>query len=95
VYADSLNAVSLPGFRFTGSGNSPSRVESFRASIATVAALPCDVLVTVHPEFAGMSRKLALRAKQPEVNPFIDASACRVYAATAAKTLERRIAEEQ
>ncbi len=95
VYADSLNSVSLPGFRFTGDATHPSRVESFRQSIAKVAALPCDILVTVHPEFAGMSKKLALRAQQPETNPFIDTNACRVYAATASKSLDRRIAEEQ
>jgi metallo-beta-lactamase class B len=95
VYADSLNSVSEPGFRFTGDATHPSRVESFRQSIAKVAALPCDILVTVHPEFAGMSKKLALRAQQPETNPFIDTNACRVYAATASKSLDRRVAEEQ
>jgi metallo-beta-lactamase class B len=95
VYADSLNAVSLPGFRFTGDATHPSRVESFRASIATVAALPCDILLTVHPEFAGMSKKLALRSQQPGTNPFIDANACRVYADSAAKSLDRRIADER
>ena len=40
VYADSLTAVSAPGFRFIGDANTPSRVEKFRRSIATVAALP-------------------------------------------------------
>jgi metallo-beta-lactamase class B len=52
VYADSLNPVSTPGFRFTGDGKSPSRVATFRASIARVAALPCDILIAVHPQFA-------------------------------------------
>jgi len=94
VYADSLNAVSLPGFRFTGDPTHPSRIESFRQSIAKVAALPCDILLTVHPEFASMSKKLTLRAEQPETNPFINATACRVYAATASKSLDRRITEE-
>jgi metallo-beta-lactamase class B len=52
VYADSLNAVSAPAFRFTGDGKHPGIVEEFRRSIAKVAALPCDVLLTVHPAFA-------------------------------------------
>lgn len=51
VYADSLNAVAAPGFRFTGNATHPSRVDAFRRSIATVAALPCDVLLTVHPPY--------------------------------------------
>jgi metallo-beta-lactamase class B len=52
VYADSLNAVSAPSFRFTGDAKSPSRIDAFRKSIATIRALPCDVLLTVHPAFA-------------------------------------------
>lgn len=52
VYADSLNAVSAPAFRFSGDAKTPSRIEAFRKSIATVRALPCDVLMTVHPAFA-------------------------------------------
>jgi metallo-beta-lactamase class B len=51
VYADSLNAVAAPGFRFTGDAVHPSRIDDFRRSIATVRALPCDVLLTVHPVF--------------------------------------------
>jgi metallo-beta-lactamase class B len=95
VYADSLNAVSLPGFRFTGGPGHPSIVESFRRSIATVGALPCDILVTVHPEFADVMGKLDRRAKNPGSNPFIDPQACRTYAAKAAQGLDRRIAEER
>jgi metallo-beta-lactamase class B len=95
VYADSLNPVSLPGFRFTGDGTHPSRVDSFRQSIARVAALPCDILLTVHPEFNDMKGKLARREQQPGTNPFIDAGACRAYAAMASRSLDRRIAEER
>jgi metallo-beta-lactamase class B len=51
VYADSLNAVSAPGFRFTGDTSTTSRVDEFRRSIAKVRALPCDVLLTVHPSY--------------------------------------------
>jgi metallo-beta-lactamase class B len=95
VYADSLNAVSLPGFRFTGDATHPSLVESFRQSIARVAALPCDVLLSVHPEFVQIPKKLALRAKRPGTNPFIDTSACRRYAGAASRSLDRRVADER
>jgi metallo-beta-lactamase class B len=96
VYADSLNPVSsVPGFRFTGDATHPSRVESFRHSIAKVAALPCDILLSVHPEFSQMSKKLALRVAHPNTNPFIDTGACRMYADTASKFLDRRITEER
>ena len=51
VYADSLNSVSAPGFKFTGSDTYPSRVESFRQSLDKVAGLPCDILLAPHTEF--------------------------------------------
>jgi metallo-beta-lactamase class B len=91
VYADSLSAVSAPGFRFT---QVPGLIETFRRSIALVGDLPCDVLITVHPEFADLSGKLLRRAAGASENPFIDAHACRNYAAEAGRLLDRRIAEE-
>lgn len=95
VYADSLNPVSASSFRFTGGNGAPSVVETFRKSIARVEALPCDVLVSVHPGFSNLDRKLAARAKQTEPNPFIDPGGCRAYAASARASLERRVAQEQ
>lgn len=95
VYADSLNAVSAPGFKFTGDATHPSRVDAFRKSIATVAALPCDVLLSVHPEFSNTADKLKRRAAGATENPFIDPSGCRTYAANASRALDRRIAEER
>jgi metallo-beta-lactamase class B len=72
VYADSLNAVSAPGFRFTGDATHPSREASFRKSIATVGALPCDILLTVHPSFADLAGKLRRLQEQPASEPFVD-----------------------
>src|SRR5262249_58336920 len=43
VYADSLNAVSSPEFRFT---DHPGLVEQFRRSIAKVQGLTCDILLS-------------------------------------------------
>lgn len=95
VYADSLNAVSAPGFRFSGDATHPSIEAGFRRSISTVAGLPCDILVAVHPSFGGMGDKLRRRREQPGSEPFIDAGACRTYAADARRRLDQRIAEEQ
>jgi metallo-beta-lactamase class B len=95
VYADSLNAVAAPGFRFTGDGSRPSIVDSFRASIAKVAGLPCDVILTVHPEFADLDGKLRRRTQGTGSDPFVDPGACRAYAAAAATRLDQRVAEER
>jgi metallo-beta-lactamase class B len=95
VYADSLNAVSAPGFRFTGDKTYPGRVDAFRKSIATVAALPCDILLSAHPWGWDMDGKLHRVAEGARENPFVDASGCRTYAKAALEGLEKRIAEER
>lgn len=94
VYADSLNPVSAPDFRFTGDGKYPGRVESFRRSIARVEALPCDILLAPHPQLFNMKAKTKRRLKDPASNPFVDSQGCKAYAASARKNLELRIAQE-
>jgi len=94
VYADSLNAISAPGFRFLGDSARTDRSEAFRNSIQTVANLPCDILISVHPEFFSLDTKLQQLKSDPTVNPFIDADACRKYAAKFEKVLQARIASE-
>jgi metallo-beta-lactamase class B len=94
VYADSITPVAAPGFRYTGDASHPSIVESFRRSIATIADLPCDVLLTTHPGFVGLDEKLARRQKG-EADSFVDDKSCRAYAATGAKALDARIAGER
>ena len=95
VYADSLTAVSAPGFRFTGDATHPSRVDRFRASIDLVEKLPCDIVVSTHPGFTRIQQKLAARQKQPQPDPFYEPDGCRTYAAEARKRLDQRIADEK
>lgn len=92
VYADSLNPVSAPGFKFT---RQREGVETFRNSINKVRNLPCDVLLSVHPGFARINQKALLRSQNPDSNPFVDSAACRGYADTAADALNRRVLDEQ
>ncbi len=88
VYADSLNAVAAPGFRFS---DSPARVAQFRASIARVARLHCDIMVPVHPEFGALFTHLE---QGSSTTRFVEADACRRYAAAARKRLQQTIADE-
>lgn len=85
VYADSLNASSADGYRFT---DHPERVAPLRASIAKVAALKCGLLLSPHPSASGMFQRFA------GSQPIADAGACRTYAAAAAKRLDDRLANE-
>jgi len=91
VYADSLNSVSAPGFKFGEQG----RAAAFEHSIDVVAALPCDLLLAPHPVLIDMDAKLAAWRAKPEANPFIDRGACRTYAESARQRLKARLAEEQ
>jgi metallo-beta-lactamase class B len=94
VYADSLNSVSAPGFRFSGSDQQPSRVASFEQSIKVVAGLDCDILLTPHPEAFDVDARLARRAQDAASNPFIDKDACKAYAQGAQQRLHKRVQEE-
>jgi metallo-beta-lactamase class B len=90
VYADSINAVSAPGFKYS---RDVARLAAFRRSIALVASLPCDVMVSVHPEFSHLLDKVARKAAG-DADAFIDPQGCRTYAAGATETLDRRLAAE-
>ena len=86
VYADSLTPVSSPGYRFT---DHPDVLEAFRASIAKVGALDCDILLTPHPAASKMIERFALG------RPLLDTNACRAYAAQLTKQLDERLAKEK
>jgi metallo-beta-lactamase class B len=59
-----------------------------------VAGLACDILVAPHPELIDMAGKLKRRQDAPAQNPWIDATACKTYAAAARQRLEQRVLEE-
>ena len=90
VYADSLNSVSAPGFRFSGAA-----ARTFEHSIAVVESLPCDLLLAPHPVLVNLDAKLARWKADPAVNPLIDQGACKAYAAGARERLATRLAEEK
>jgi metallo-beta-lactamase class B len=92
VYADSISAVSAPGFKFTAQ---PSIIAQMRRSITRVGELPCDIVVSTHPSATNLDEKIRKRAAQTSgPDPFVD-HGCKALAATAMKGLETRIAEEK
>ena len=62
-------------------------------SIAKVAALPCDVLVSSHPEGSGLWQRHAQRALLGNA-AFVDKGACRAYADKGRARLQKTLAEE-
>lgn len=88
VYADSLNPVSADGFRFEPIAS------TFKASIAKVGALPCDVLLSAHPDASEMFERFSSSPGAKGPNP-LRAGQCAAYAAQAAAKLEARLASER
>jgi metallo-beta-lactamase class B len=85
VYADSLSPVSRDDYRFS---DHPAYLAAYRASIAKIAASPCEILLTPHPAASQMPQRFALG------KPLLDENACRTYAATLTRNLDARLAKE-
>jgi metallo-beta-lactamase class B len=85
VYSDSLSPVSAPNYRFS---DHPAYLAAYRASIAKLAASPCEILLTPHPGQSDMPKRLALG------KPLFDDGACKTYAAGLTKKLDDRLAKE-
>jgi metallo-beta-lactamase class B len=84
VYADSMSPVSSDTYRFS---DHPEYVQAYRESIARVAALECDILLTPHPSASDMRDKLLGDGLASGTN-------CRDYAASITERLDARLAEE-
>lgn len=90
AYVDSVSAISDDEYRYTDEARHPGVVAAFRQSITTVAALPCDVLLTPHPSVSNLFARLGANPNAP----LVDANACRRFAAQASEKLDERIAKE-
>ena len=88
VYADSLTAVSAPGFSFGASGAAERMIDS----AGKIADLDCDILLSPHPFFFGMYDKVE---RMGEGNPFVNNLACTFYAEDALGWLEQRLNAER
>jgi predicted alpha/beta superfamily hydrolase/glyoxylase-like metal-dependent hydrolase (beta-lactamase superfamily II) len=93
VFADSLTAVAAEGRRFSGNPLYPQAPADIERSIALIEALPCDVLVSAHPEAAGLWEQKAKQAALGDA-AFLDPKACRSYAAKMREALAETLAAE-
>ena len=86
VYADSLSPVSSDSYKFS---DHPDYLATYRASIAKIAASPCDIVVTPHPSASHLKERFALG------KPLLDENGCKAYADGLTKALDERLAKEQ
>jgi metallo-beta-lactamase class B len=93
VYADSLSPVSADSFRFSDSQTYPTVRQDFERSFAILNSLPCDILLTPHPDISDMWERLAKR-DNGDPDAFVDTTACSRFAATSRENLAKRLASE-
>lgn len=95
VYADSLSSISADGYHFTDDAAHPHRVEDYRHGIDTIAGLPCDILITPHPDQSDLLGRVARRDAGAKPDPLVDTAACRAYAQSGRAMLDARLAKER
>jgi len=89
VYADSLTA---PGYRLVGNDRYPLIVADFDASADRIASLPCDVLVTPHPQAADVESRRERRSSADAA--LISPGACSRYGKQARIAIDREVARQ-
>jgi len=80
AYADSLTA---PGYKLVGNPAYPQIRRDYARSIEVIRQLPCDLLLTPHPDFSGWDYA---NTAQPHPRP----TTCAAYADEAAKSLRAK-----
>ncbi|MDR7156568.1 metallo-beta-lactamase class B [Sphingobium xenophagum] len=82
LFASSLNPVSADGYRYTAASNA-AILNGFAASYARMNKLPCDILISAHPDNAGEGRY--------DDKP----GGCRRYADRSRQLLAKRLGRER
>ena len=95
VFGASLTPVGADHFHFIGDAGHGDMTPAFRRTMQDFALLPCDILISAHPDHSGADEKLRRLLEGATPNPFIDAQACRDYAAKNEAKLDVRIAKEK
>ena len=95
VFGASLTPVAADNFHYLADERHADLTPAFRRVMQDVAKLPCDILISAHPDHSGADRKLAQLVMGASPNPFVDPQACRNYAAKNEAKLDARIAREK
>lgn len=94
VYSDSLNAVSDDAFKYAGDERYPNAGADIRASIDAIAATPCDILISAHPDLSDFWSLIDEQGKGDRAK-LVDSTSCKRYAAGAKTRFEKRLEDER
>jgi metallo-beta-lactamase class B len=95
VYADSLSPIAGKHFKFSDNSSYPNVLQDFSTSFARLDTLPCDILLTPHPELSRVLQRLQRSQTRTDSNALADPTACHRYVEAARSSLARRIAQEE
>jgi len=90
VYADSLSPVSADKYRFS---DHPEVIQQFESSFSRIASLPCDVLLTPHPDQSQLFERLDTGKENTDA--IKDAEGCKKYVQGAREALAKRLETEK
>lgn len=85
AYADSLSA---PGYTLLGNPRYPHIVDDYRRAFGVVRALPCDVLLTPHPDMSGWTPG---NTTAPHPRPVT----CKAYAEASERAFDATLAKQR
>ncbi len=91
VYADSLTPVSSDAYKFS---EHTAALAAFQKSFAFLGAVPCDILLTPHPDASSEWGEIKAARLDGKLQPSFDGSACRKLADQASDQLRQRLAKE-
>ena len=83
-----VDSVSAPGYRLLDNPRYPNIVHDYRRGLDAIRALPCDLLITPHPDASGWTPADAGKRLPAPMD-------CRAYADAGERALEQRIEEQR
>lgn len=86
-------SLSIPGYDLRHLASYPTIGDDYRASIAKLRRLPCDIFLAPHASMFGLSEKMPRARAATHPSPFSDPVGCRTYLDSAEADLNRRLAE--
>ncbi|HEY4099688.1 MAG TPA: subclass B3 metallo-beta-lactamase [Gemmatimonadales bacterium] len=94
VYVDSQSPASDDDFLYTRSTAYPNAIQDFEHGLALLDHLPCDILLTPHPEASDFWHRIALR-DSGDTSALIDRSAMAKFVANARNDVAQRVLREE
>ena len=89
-----IGSLSAPGYKLISNPSYPDIIQDFEHSFAKVAALPCDIALSAHPDAVNFWERVAKR-EQGDANALIDPAGCRAYAQQARESLNVQLAKQR